>query len=200
MTNVYYSHEAISFSWKHFTAMNRNNKALVFCDDVNKSTMYWELYKEFFTYKCNPTFVPKQEATIHHKQMLELHVPWILDVFDRNKHDDVFTSKLKNIEKNNTITFSYQDYKDNKKGISKEVKKILLDNIKGINLEGYSNDDYDTLYLKISALAKSKLFIGTDTSWGNMCCHFRVPALRLYQIVPLFTSISQHAVDHVPRL
>lgn len=200
--NYYYSHHALPFSWKHFTAMNRHDRAVVFCEDVERSRMYWELYKEFFKYKCRPTFASVDEAHPEIVEQIESHVPWIVGLFDQLKDQHIFTDKLRKRYrgKTDTITYSYHDYETNKKGISLDVKLNLMNAIDGINLGGWSGDDYDILHLKIATLAESKLFIGTDTSWGNICCHFGVPAVRLYQINPFFSSIGEHCFTQYPRM
>ena len=174
---------ALSSSWRQYNYMNHLaiKDAIIHCEDIKQSIIFWKAYKHFF----NTSIEPKQfvKATKNVWNNYEHYVR-----LEKDHNYSFFKTYLKKepLSWNNqafdihSLVYSIIDSSVHKKGIPRKSKEDIITNLGGYNLgdsRNFKNEQW--LISKITKLAAASTYMGSNCSWSNIAPLFDTKAIIL---------------------
>jgi hypothetical protein len=160
---------ALSNAWRqyHYINHSKDKDAIIHCEDINQSLLFWEAFKHFFKIQVEPKeFI---EATSEVRKNYEVY-----QKPTKNAQYPVFKTYLKEEPfEMHPLVYSIIDSDTHQKGIHYKSKLNIIKNLNGINLGDSRNfKDADELIHKIIQLANAETFLGSSCSWAWICPYF----------------------------
>lgn len=170
---------ALSGGWRQYHYMNHLNikDAIIHCEDVGQSLIFWKAFKHFFNVSVEPKlFVEaKPEIWDNSEHYLSPTKDPKYSLFKKYLKEDPFEM--------HPLVYSIIDSDVNQKGIHYQAKSNIINNLNGINLgDSRSFKDADELIHKITQLANAETFLGSSCSWAWICPYFDTTWIELKEV------------------
>ncbi len=158
---------ALSGSWRQYHYMNHLSikDAIIHCENVGQSLIFWKAFKHFFNVSVEPKLFVTAKPEIWDNMDKYYESDDKYDLFKEYLNIDLYSE--------HPLVYSIIDSDVNQKGIHYQAKSNIINNLNGINLgDSRSFKDADELIHKITQLANADMYLGSNCSWSNIAPYF----------------------------
>ena len=167
--------------WRQFIYLDYfqpEKDPIFYCEDIKQAEIFWDAFNHFFDTEVdwNPTFVNQDRMPEKVQYIPFAENRW--DLYKERLRRD-WSDKMH-------VGYSFISNKIDMKGIdTKAYQEMHLAMVDHVNLGDTRNfKTSEECIEKITAVAQSSLYLGSDCAWSNIAPIFDVPVVIVFQKYP----------------